>query len=91
MTDRESEDSVLEFPCEFPIKVMGRDEPEFHAAARAIIEEFAGSVDEAAIRQASSRRGNFVSVTITINATSREQLDDIYRALSAHEEILVAL
>ncbi len=87
----ESRETLLEFPCEFPIKMMGRDEPAFHDAARHIIEKHAGELDEDAYRKAMSRDANFVSLTVTINATSQKQLDDIYRDLSAHDEILVAL
>lgn len=89
--DSEPRETMLEFPCEFPIKMMGRDEPAFHDAARAIIEKHAGPVDDDAYRKAMSRDANFVSLTVTINATSQKQLDDIYQELSAHDEILVAL
>ena len=94
MTDQnesEPRETMLEFPCEFPIKMMGRDEPAFHDAARTIIERHAGQVDDDAYRTAMSRDANFVSLTVTINATSQQQLDDIYQELSAHDEILVAL
>ena len=87
----EPRETMLEFPCEFPIKMMGRDEPAFHDAARQIIEKHAGKLDEDAYRKAMSRDANFVSLTVTINATSQKQLDDIYQDLSAHDEILVAL
>jgi putative lipoic acid-binding regulatory protein len=87
----DSEDSLLEFPCEFPIKMMGRDRDSFRAAAIALIEEHAGKVGDDAISTSSSRKGNFLSITVTIKATSQQQLDDIYRALTDHEEILVAL
>lgn len=81
----------LEFPCEFPIKMMGHDQPAFHAAARTIVERHAGELEDDAIRQSHSRKGNFVSLTVTINATSQTQLDRIYEDLSADDEILVAL
>lgn len=84
-------ESPLEFPAEFPIKMMGRDEPAFHDAAREIIQRHAGDTADDAWRQALSKNANYVSVTVTITATSQEQLDNIYRELSAHEEILVAL
>jgi hypothetical protein len=84
-------DDLLEFPSEFPIKMMGRDQPEFRAAAMAIVERHAGKVEEDAIRVAASSSGNFLSITVTITATSREQLDDIYRDLTDDEHILVAL
>lgn len=84
-------DSLLEFPCEFPIKMMGRDDPEFRDAALQVIERHAGRIDEEAIRVSTSSQGNFLSITVTITATSQEQLDDIYRELSDHDKILVAL
>lgn len=87
----DADGTLLEFPCEFPIKMMGRDHAPFHEAARALVEEHAGPVDDDAVRTAASRNGRFLAITITITATSQQQLDDIYRALTAHEEILVAL
>ena len=84
-------DTALEFPCRFPIKMMGRDRPAFHEAARSIVERHAGKLSDNAIRRSLSRRANFVSLTITIDATSQDQLDRIYEDLSAHDEILVAL
>ena len=71
--------------------MMGRDQPRFHDAARSIIERHAGAVSEDAWRSTTSSKANFVSVTVTISATSQAQLDSIYEDLSAHEEILVAL
>ena len=86
-----TDDTLMEFPCEFPIKMMGRDQESFRKAAIELVEAHAGKVGEDAIATAASSKGNFVSITITINAESQQQLDDIYRALTAHEEILVAL
>ncbi len=84
-------ESLLEFPCEFPVKIMGRDEPEFRQAARSVVEKHAGKLDDDAVRTSTSTNGNFVSITVTITATSQQQLDDIYRDLTAHEQVLVAL
>jgi uncharacterized protein len=84
-------DDLLEFPCKFPIKMMGRDQPEFRQAALSVIERHAGSIDDRAIRVAASSQGNFLSITVTITAESRAQLDNIYRDLTDHEQILVAL
>ena len=86
-----SDDSVLEFPCPFPIKMMGRDTPEFRATARALVEKHAGAVADEAVQAALSRTGRFVSVTVTITATSKQQLDDIYREVTAHDDVLMAL
>lgn len=84
-------DSLLEFPCDFPIKMMGRDQPEFRDAALGVIERHAGAVPDDAVKESSSREGRFLSITVTIRATSQQQLDDIYRELSSHEQVLVAL
>jgi hypothetical protein len=86
-----TEESVIEFPCDFPIKMMGRDTPEFRATARLLVENHVGTVTEEAIQVNLSAKSNFVSVTITVIATSQQQLDDIYRDVSAHDDVLMAL
>ena len=86
-----SEESLLKFPCAFPIKMMGRDTPEFRETARSLVEKHTGPISESAISNALSRKGNFVSITITVDALSQEQLDDIYRDVSSHEDVLMAL
>ena len=85
------EEKLLDFPCDFPIKMMGREQPEFRDAAVTLVERHTGKIRSDAIRTALSRNGNFLSITITIKAQSQQQLDDIYSDLSEHEEILVAL
>lgn len=86
-----SEESVLEFPTNFPIKMMGRDTPEFRQLARALVENHAGAVENSAVQVSGSRNGRFVSITVTIRATSQQQLDDIYRDASSHADVLMAL
>ena len=86
-----ADESVIEFPCEFPIKMMGRDTPEFRQTMRTIVESHAGHVDDSRVQSAVSRNGSFVSVTITITATSQQQLDDIYREISARDDVMMAL
>jgi len=86
-----SEESLLKFPCAFLIKMMGRDTPEFRETARSLVEKHTGPVSDSAISDALSRKGTFVSITITVNALSQEQLDDIYRDVSSHEDVLMAL
>ncbi len=85
------DEKLLAFPCDFPIKMMGRDQPGFREAAVALVERHAGEISDDAIRTALSREGNYLAVTITIKATDQQQLDDIYRDLTEHDEILVAL
>lgn len=86
-----SDESLLEFPCDFPIKMMGRDTPEFRIAVRELVEKHTGPLDDSAIQSSLSRNGRFVSVTITVAAESRQQLDNIYREVTAHEDVLMAL
>lgn len=86
-----SEAFEIEFPCYFPIKMMGRDTPGFRATARALVEKHAGPIADEAVKVALSRKGNFVSVTVTIVATSQQQLDNIYQDATAHDDVLYAL
>ena len=86
-----SEESVMEFPCSFPIKLMGRETDEFRQTARELVEKHTGPLDDEAIQSALSRNGRFVSVTITVVAESREQLDNIYRDATAHDDVIMAL
>ena len=85
------EESIIEFPCEFPIKMMGRDTPEFRVTAQSLIESHVGPVTDDAVRINLSNKANFVSVTVTVTATSQQQLDDIYRDVSGHDDVLIAL
>jgi putative lipoic acid-binding regulatory protein len=81
----------LEFPTEFPIKVMGRRDGDLRALTRDIIERHAGPLDDANVRTRTSGDGNFLALTYVITATSREQLDAIYRELTACKAVLMAL
>ncbi len=85
------DESLLEFPCDFPIKMMGRQSDEFRAIARALVEKHTGPLDDSAIQSALSRNGRFVSITVTVRAKSRQQLDAIYRDVTAHNDVLMAL
>jgi putative lipoic acid-binding regulatory protein len=86
-----SEETLLEFPCRFPIKMMGRDGTDFRRLAIELVESHVGKIPEDSISTAMSRKRTFLSVPVTIDAQSQEQLDKIYQALTDHEEILVAL
>lgn len=86
-----SETTLLEFPCDFPIKMMGRDTNDFYATVRSLVENHTGPLDDERIQKAHSRNGRFVSITVTIVAESQQQLDAIYRAVTAHEDVLLAL
>lgn len=84
-------ESPLVFPTAFPIKVMGQRVDEFAQTIVAVIREHAPDFDPATIELRASREGNYLSITATINATSRAQLDELYRALSSHPLVKVVL
>jgi len=86
-----SGDTLQEFPSEFPIKVMGRHDSDLRALTQAIIERHAGPVPDASVRTRTSTDGNFLALTYLVIATSREQLDAIYRELTACKTVLMAL
>jgi putative lipoic acid-binding regulatory protein len=84
-------ESPLKFPCRFPIKVMGRHEADFEAQVLAMISEHVGVIPPENVRSRESSQGRFLSVTVTITAESREQLDNVYRTLTASERVLFVL
>lgn len=84
-------ESLLEFPCEFPLKVMGRKQSGFRELVVSLVETHAGPLEHARVSERESRDGNFVALTLVLRAESQAQLDDVYRALSAHERVLVVL
>ncbi len=81
----------LEFPTEFPIKVMGRRDGDIKALTREIIERHAGPLADERVKLRTSTDGNFLALTYTVTAQSREQLDTIYRELTACKAVLMAL
>lgn len=87
----ESIDSLMEFPCAFPIKAMGRNAEAFESVVSEIVFRHARLFSGHEVRSRPSGAGNFVSVTITVEAESRDQLDRIYRDLTACEQVLMAL
>lgn len=84
-------EQLLQFPCNFPIKIMGRDKPGFRDTVVGIVSKHAGDIDASAIRTMASSKGNFVSFTVTIHARSQQQLDDIYHDLSNSGDVLYCL
>ena len=86
-----SGESPLVFPTPFPIKVMGRRVDNFAQSIVDVVLAHAPDFDPATLELRLSRAGNYLSVTATINATSREQLDNLYRALTRHPLVKVVL
>ncbi|MCU7798072.1 MAG: DUF493 domain-containing protein [Candidatus Thiodiazotropha sp. (ex Semelilucina semeliformis)] len=87
----EEEESLLQFPCDFPIKVMGKAEPGFDALIVELVRKHAPDLHEGAVSSRSSKGGKWVSVTVTLRAESKSQIDAIYLDLTAHEKVVMAL
>ena len=85
------QDSLIEYPSRFPIKVMGQKADGFVAALTEIAHRFDPDFDAGTIELRPSSGGNYLGVTLTITATSREQLDELYRTLSSHPMVKVVL
>ncbi len=86
-----TEETLLEFPCRFPIKIMVRAEVDLQPLIMELVVPHAGEINAADINMRTSKNGNFISITVTITATSKAQLDTIYQALTDSEHILMSL
>jgi hypothetical protein len=85
------QDSLLTFPTDFPIKVMGKRVDGFAQTIADVVRMHAPDFDAATLEIRASSGGNYLSVTATVRATSREQLDALYRALTSHPLVSVVL
>lgn len=85
------QDTLLEFPCAFPLKIMGRADEQLAQAVLEVILAHAPDFDGATMEMRASSGGKYVSLTCTVNATSKAQLDDLYRALTSHPLVKVVL
>jgi putative lipoic acid-binding regulatory protein len=83
--------SLIEYPSRFPIKVMGANVDGFVHAVTEVARRFDPTFDAATVEMRPSSGGKYLSVTVTITATSREQLDEMYRTLSTHPMVKVVL
>lgn len=84
-------DSLIQYPSQFPIKVMGAKVDGFVHAVTTIARQFDPGFDAGTVELRDSSAGNYLGITITVTATSRQQLDDLYRALTAHPMVKVVL
>ncbi|MBK6639187.1 MAG: DUF493 family protein [Rhodocyclaceae bacterium] len=84
-------DSLLEFPCQFPIKIMGLATDGFAQTIATLVASHAPGFDAASMEMRPSSGGKYLALTCTINATSQVQLDTLYRALSSHPMVKVVL
>jgi putative lipoic acid-binding regulatory protein len=86
-----SPETLIEFPCHFPIKVMGEVHDEFTSTVIEIIKQKNGKFDPSTIEMKGSSEGRYISLTCFVYVTSKPELDDIYRSLSSHPMIKVVL
>ncbi|WP_353570223.1 DUF493 domain-containing protein [Candidatus Albibeggiatoa sp. nov. BB20] len=90
-TEQDQPETLLEFPCDFAIKVMGKANTDFDVLVVEIVRKHCPDMGESAVRQRESKGGNYVAVTVDIIARSKTQLDALYTELSAHERTLMVL
>jgi len=86
-----ADNSPLAFPCDFPIKVMGRKQPGFAQSVTDIVLKHAPDFDVASVEMRPSRQGRYLSVTCVVRATSRDQLDALYQELCDHPAVVMVL
>ena len=84
-------ESLLTFPCVFPLKVMGRREDGFAQTVSEIVRRHADDFNPGTLEMRTSKNGRYLSLTVTINARSRGQLDALYQELSKHPMVMMVL
>ena len=87
----QQDSSPIKYPCAFPIKIMGHTRAGFAQAMLEIVRSHAPEFDGATMEMKSSKHGKYLSVTCTVTATSREQLDALYRELCDHPMVVMVL
>jgi uncharacterized protein len=88
---KNDEDTIMEFPCQFPIKAMGIAEDGFDILVVGIVRKHVPDLTENAVQSRLSKEGKYISITVSVEAESKQQLDNIYLELTANEKILWAL
>ena len=91
MAKTDPQQSILAYPCAFPIKIMGKTQAGFAQAVIEIVRRHAPDFDPATVEMRPSREGRYLSLTCTVRAVSREQLDDLYRELCDHLMVTMVL
>ncbi|MGZ3182771.1 MAG: HP0495 family protein [Telluria sp.] len=84
-------DTLIDYPSDFPIKVMGAAHPDFVLTIVEVVKEHDPSFHHGRVEERPSAKGNYTGLTVTVTATSREQLDNLYRALSSHPMVKIVL
>ncbi len=86
-----AEETLLEFPCDFPLKIMGATRAGFAQAIVEVVLKHAPDFDAAAVEMRPSKAGNYISLTCTVRATSKAQLDALYLELTGHPWVKIVL
>ena len=86
-----ADDTLIEFPCDFPLKVMGKAEDGFAQAIVEVVVRHAPDFDAGNMEMRPSKAGNYLSLTCTVRATSKAQLDALYRELTSHPMVKIVL
>ena len=84
-------ESLIEYPCDFPIKILGRTQSGFAQAVLGVVRAHAPDFDASTMEMKTSKQAKYLSVTCVVRATSREQLDALYRALCDHPMVVMVL
>ena len=87
----DSDETLFKFPCEFPIKIMGRNVEAFEPAVISIVRKHVENLGEGAVKNRPSGKGNFVALTVTFEAQSKAQLDALYQELHDCEHVVMSL
>lgn len=90
-TDNNEKTELMEFPCEFPLKVFGLNSDDFEAVVLALVKLHCPPTTQFKVTKNESKKGKYQSLTITFNANSRQQLDDIYQSLTDCERVVMSL
>ena len=86
-----TEETLLEFPCQFSLKAFGRDEGNFETLIFDIVTQFVKQLPRSAASSRPSSKGSYLAVTVDFTATSKAQLDQIYQALTDDKRVVMAL
>lgn len=83
--------TLMTFPCDFPLKIMGAKTDEFRSLVLGIVQRHMGAIDATNIEERPSKNGKYLGLTCTVSAQSQQQLDDLYRELTSCNKVLVVL
>ena len=86
-----TDDTLIDYPCDFPIKIMGKTAPGFAQVVVEVVRRHAPDFDPSTVEMRTSKQSKYLSLTCTVRATSREQLDGLYQELCDHPQVVMVL